>query len=594
MNRVGLKDYLLNHADDSDLLDCAKAWDRDNKYGQFDTYKSVEEAAEANGWNAAQALSESRRVDQDADNFRLNGYAHLESVSNADLLEYARDSIDDIADWLENASPHELEGISSDIELMVDAKDPFEIINEVDCSVRSHGDSIEVNLKRGCDEVTLSFSNFNGTDPNDTDVEKIGLAEVAYATAKGYKSYVNGASTEKVQEAFFKENGRRLSDVRADKLTDVCEKNMDALKQVLYDDEIEALDTFCDVECCSETYCATLANEAHECKYIASALEKMGFDVENDRAIEKHAELEPKQRIFFDRMIGKVGDSSREVLEQLDKFFDTDRTGQSESINVNWGNPILVKGGRDGYGETPCVLTAYEDFYDAIDTSPSHVGGDNIFADCKIDGIWDENGSLTLTGALPDGHALTELLGAHACAEMRQLTGKGGRLYLDYLTPDGFHLPADGIETMGFVYREGDENAFIHDLWDNPEMCSRPRFAEKALGYPTEEYIMYGGGVKTEFQITEVKEDSFAYEQGARFDVKVLTDGHDCGNGRFCADLDEAHEFCEQFADSIAGLGESLDDMCEDRCEVACAGQDIDSGERHHEDSQHDNSEIGE
>lgn len=25
MNRVGLKDYLLNHADDNDLLDCAKS-----------------------------------------------------------------------------------------------------------------------------------------------------------------------------------------------------------------------------------------------------------------------------------------------------------------------------------------------------------------------------------------------------------------------------------------------------------------------------------------------------------------------------------------------------------------------------------------
>lgn len=40
MNRVGLKDYLLNHADDNDLLDCAKAWDRANEYGQFDTSKS--------------------------------------------------------------------------------------------------------------------------------------------------------------------------------------------------------------------------------------------------------------------------------------------------------------------------------------------------------------------------------------------------------------------------------------------------------------------------------------------------------------------------------------------------------------------------
>lgn len=64
MNRVGLKDYLLNYADDIDLLDCAKAWDAANEYGQFDTYSSVEEAAQANGWDAAQALSEARRVGQ--------------------------------------------------------------------------------------------------------------------------------------------------------------------------------------------------------------------------------------------------------------------------------------------------------------------------------------------------------------------------------------------------------------------------------------------------------------------------------------------------------------------------------------------------
>lgn len=134
----------------------------------------------------------------------------------------------------------------------------------------------------------------------------------------------------------------------------------------------------------------------------------------------------------------------------------------------------------------------------------------------------------------------------------------------------------------------------LKDSLLNPEMCSRPRFAEKALGYPTEEYLMEHGGVKTEFQISEVKQDSFAYDQGARFDVKVLTDGHDCGNGRFCADLDEAHEFCEQFADSVAGLGESLDDMCEDRCEVASATQAIEANGRDEGDKKHDDSEIGE
>lgn len=35
MNRVGLKDYLLNEASDNDLLDCAKAYDAANQYGHL-------------------------------------------------------------------------------------------------------------------------------------------------------------------------------------------------------------------------------------------------------------------------------------------------------------------------------------------------------------------------------------------------------------------------------------------------------------------------------------------------------------------------------------------------------------------------------
>ena len=179
MNRVGLKDYLLNYADDIDLLDCAKAWDAANEYGQFDTYSSVEEAAQANGWDAAQALSEARRVDQDADFFRFNGYGHLESVSKASLLATARDSVDNIIDWLDSASRYELEDISSDIELMADAKDPFDIINEVDCSNRYHGNNIEVNLSRDCDKATLSFSKLDDIDGGKIDLaNEIGRAHV--------------------------------------------------------------------------------------------------------------------------------------------------------------------------------------------------------------------------------------------------------------------------------------------------------------------------------------------------------------------------------------------------------------------------------
>lgn len=577
MNRVGLKDYLLNHADDNDLLDCAKAWDAANEYGQFDTYGSVEEAAEANNWDASQALSEARRVDQGADKFRLNGCAHLEAVSDADLLEYARDSIDDIVDWLENANGYELEDISSDIEFMVDAKDPFEIINEVDCSVRKLGNDIEVELSCGQDKATLLFSKLD-----DIDADKIDLANAVYAAVENYHKYADGCNTMEVQAKFREEHGRGLSAERANQLTASCEKNMDALTQVLVDDEIEALDKLYDVELCSETYCATLANEAHECKYIASALEKMGFDVENDRAIEKHAELAPKQRVVFD---AEQGDDFGDVFKYLGEFFDSGSVNQSGKINDSWGNSILVKGSNGRYDGPRGGITVYENFEDAADTSPNWYGRDNIFADCEIDGIWDENGSLFVTGAHHDGRALVE---------MRQLTDKGEDLYSGFQMDGGFYLPEDGFETMGFVYREGDENAFIHDLWDNPEMCSKPRYAEKALGYPVEEYIMEHDGVKTEFQITEVKRDSFAYDQGARFDVKVLTNGHDCGYGHFCADLDDAHGFCERFADNIAGLGESLDDMCEDRCEVASAAQAVEVAKCEQVEKKHDDSEIGE
>lgn len=577
MNRVGLKDYLLNHADDNDLLDCAKAWDAANEYGQFETYGSVEEAAELNDWDVARALSESRLVEQDADCYRLNGYAHLEAVSNASLLEDARDDIDDIVDWLGNASRYDLEGISSDIELMVDANDPFEIINDVDCSVRKLGNDVEVELSRGQDKATLSFSKLN-----DIDADKIDLSNAAYAAVENYYKYADGCSTEEVQAKFRNEHGRGLSAERADQLTAACEKNMDALKRVLDDDEIETLDNLFNVELCSETYCATLVNEAHECKYIASALEKMGFDVENDRAIEKHAELEPKQRVEFDAL---EGDDFGEVSKYLGEFFGSGSVNQSEKINDNWGNSILVKGGNGRYDGPRGGITVYENFEDAVDTSPSWHGGDNIFADCEIDGIWDENGSLFVTGAHHDGRA---------CVEMRQLTDKGEELYSSFQVDDGFHLPEAGFETMGFVYKEGDENAFIHDLWDNPEMCSKPQYSEKVDGFPIEEYIMDHNGVKTEFQITEVKRDSFAYDQGARFNVKVLTDGYNCGNGRFCSDLDDAHGFCQQFADDIAGLGESLDDMCEDRSDVASAVQAVETADRGQADKRHDNSEIGE
>lgn len=113
---------------------------------------------------------------------------------------------------------------------MVDAKDPFDIINEVGYSNRYHGNNIEVNLSRGQDKATLSFSKLD-----DIDGDKIDLANATYAAIGNYYKYADGYSTEEVQAKFREEHGRGLSAERADQLTAASEKNMDALKRVLDD-----------------------------------------------------------------------------------------------------------------------------------------------------------------------------------------------------------------------------------------------------------------------------------------------------------------------------------------------------------------------
>lgn len=65
---------------------------------------------------------------------------------------------------------------------------------------------------------------------------------------------------------------------------------------------------------------------------------------------------------------------------------------------------------------------------------------------------------------------------------MRQLTDEGERLWgqLDYED----YLPLDGLTAMGKHYELGDENRFVHDLYNSPELCAAPRYVEQSFGYP--------------------------------------------------------------------------------------------------------------
>lgn len=81
-----------------------------------------------------------------------------------------------------------------------------------------------------------------------------------------------------------------------------------------------------------------------------------------NRVIEKHADLATKQRTVFDV---DEGDDFGEVSQYLEEFFGSGCVNQSEKINGNWANSILVKGGNGRYDGPRGGITVYENFEEA-------------------------------------------------------------------------------------------------------------------------------------------------------------------------------------------------------------------------------------
>ena len=156
--------------------------------------------------------------------------------------------------------------------------------------------------------------------------------------------------------------------------------------------------------------------------------------------------------------------------------------------NPYGGNHILVSGSVGRWNGTSTGIAVYKDFDAATDCSPSRFGQGNVFADCEIQKVWDENGTLYLAGAHHDGRV---------SVEMRQLTDEGERLWgqLDYED----YLPLEGLTAMGKHYELGDENRFVHDLYNSPELCAAPRYVEQSFGCPSEEYEKEEGTLPHDF-----------------------------------------------------------------------------------------------
>lgn len=230
-------------------------------------------------------------------------------------------------------------------------------------------------------------------------------------------------------------------------------------------------------------------------------------DLTEDEVRESYTESE----IFEHQMELRKLDYEEEIAALTD-YFDGEPSVMSSVVRENAGNPVIVSGTVGRWDGTRSGLTVYKCFEDALDTSPSRFGGDNVFADCEIQKVWDENGSLFVHGAHHDGSVTVE---------MRQLTDFGIEAY--EVIEEVADAWVDDPFTIAGKHYDGSEQSVIeamHDLWDNPALAQPPRYMERAFGCLVEEYVEERG-------IEAVNLSEMAQESREAADVLAGVTGHD-------------------------------------------------------------------
>lgn len=227
-----------------------------------------------------------------------------------------------------------------------------------------------------------------------------------------------------------------------------------------------------------------------EDSYYGDEGEEMAIDdlMERDGLTEDEVREDFTDDEIFNHQMEMKDFDYEEEMRALAAFFNGEKSDMSDFVNPYGGNHILVSGSVGRWNGTSTGIAVYKDFDAATDCSPSRFGQGNVFADCEIQKVWDENGTLYLAGAHHDGRV---------SVEMRQLTDEGERLWgqLDYEDC----LPLDGLTAMGKHYELGDENRFVHDLYNSPELCATPRYVEQSFGCPSEEYEKEEGTLPHDF-----------------------------------------------------------------------------------------------
>lgn len=172
-----------------------------------------------------------------------------------------------------------------------------------------------------------------------------------------------------------------------------------------------------------------------------------------------------------------------EEIAALTAFFDGRTSDMFSFENPLGGNHLLVRGSVGRWDGTRSGITVYNSFTEAINTSSSRFGGDNVFADCEIQKVWDENGSLFIHGAHHDGSVTVEI---------RQLTDEGESVYSELSEGESIFDPitlADPHGPAAFpVFNPGEEGKLFNFMWGNAAYSAAPRYMEKAFGCPAEEW----------------------------------------------------------------------------------------------------------
>lgn len=146
-----------------------------------------------------------------------------------------------------------------------------------------------------------------------------------------------------------------------------------------------------------------------EDSYYGDEGEKMAINdlMERDGLTEDEVREDFTDDEIFNHQMEMKDFDYEEEMRALAAFFNGEKSDMSDFVNPYGGNHILVSGSVGRWNGTSTGIAVYKDFDAATDCSPSRFGQGNVFADCEIQKVWDENGTLYLAGADADGYSLS-------------------------------------------------------------------------------------------------------------------------------------------------------------------------------------------